>query len=112
MDYLVLNYMKSMANNMLNARLNELKETPQPPFIYAVTEDGNFFLSKTKDAFTGIAVSKEDGIDTALSALAREIERVPQFGLPPLNTHVPKRIICANWNQLIMNVIKERVAVL
>ena len=80
MDYLVMNYMKSMINNMLNARLNELKETPQPPFIYAVTEDGNFFLSKTKDAFTGIAVSKEDGIDTALSALTREIERVRQFG--------------------------------
>ena len=28
MDYLVMNYMKSMINNMLNARLNELKETP------------------------------------------------------------------------------------
>lgn len=106
MDYLVMNYMKSMINNMLNARLNELKETPQPPFIYAVTEDGNFFLSKTKDAFTGIAVSKEDGIDTALSALTREIERYANSVSLLPNMHVPKLTICANWNQPIMNAIK------
>lgn len=80
MDYLVLNYMKSMAENMLNARLNELIQSANPPFIQAQVSDGEFFLAKTKDAFNGIAVSKEDGIDTALASLLREIERMHRHG--------------------------------
>lgn len=80
MDYLVLDYLKSMIGSMINARLNELQQSPQPPFIYAMAQDGNFLLSKTKDAFTGVVVSKEDGISTALASLVREIERIHQFG--------------------------------
>lgn len=80
MDYLVLNYMKSMIENMLNARLNELVQSPNPPFIQAQTSDGEFFLAKTKDAFSGIAVSKEDGIEHALASLLREIERMHRHG--------------------------------
>lgn len=80
MDYLVLNYMKSMIENMLNARLNELIQSANPPFIQSQAYDGEFFLAKTKDAFSGIAVSKEDGIDTALASLLREIERMHKYG--------------------------------
>lgn len=80
MDYLVLNYMKSMIENMLNARLNELVQSADPPFIQAQGGDGDFLLAKTKEAFTGVAVSKENGIDTALSSLLREIERMHRHG--------------------------------
>lgn len=80
MGYLVMNYAQSMISQMMNARLNELLQTPNPPFIYAAAYDANFFVSKTKDAFTGIVVSKEDGIETALSAMLREMERVHRFG--------------------------------
>lgn len=80
MDYLVVNYMKSMIENMLNARLNELIQSANPPFIQAEVTDGDFLFAKTKEAFTGVAVSKEDGIDTALASLLREIERVHKYG--------------------------------
>lgn len=80
MDYLVVNYMKSMVENMLNARLNELIQSANPPFIQAEVSDGDFLFAKTKEAFTGVAVSKEDGIDTALASLLREIERVHKYG--------------------------------
>lgn len=80
MDYLVVNYMKSMIENMLNARLNELIQSANPPFIQAEVSDGDFLFAKTKEAFTGVAVSKEDGIDTALASLLREIERVHKYG--------------------------------
>ena len=80
MDYLVVNYMKSMIENMLNARLNELTQTANPPFIFAQVSDQEFLISKTKDAFTGIVASKEDGIDSAITAIVREIERVHKFG--------------------------------
>ena len=80
MGYLAMNYMISMAGNMLNARLAELTQQPQPPFIQAFAEDGNFLVAKTKGAFTGVAVAKEDGILTSTEALMTEIERVRRFG--------------------------------
>lgn len=80
MDYLVVNYMKSMIENMLNARLNELKQSANPPFIQAQAGDGEYLLSKTKYAFAGMLFSKEDGIDTALASMLREIERMHKYG--------------------------------
>ena len=78
--YLVQNYIFSMIAKMLNARLDELRQNANPPYIMAVTEDTDFLLAKTAQAFAGIAVSKEDGIPTAISALVREIERARKFG--------------------------------
>ena len=80
MPYLAMNYMISMIGNMLNARLDELTQKPQPPFIQAFAEDGNYLVAKTKGAFIGVAVAKEDGILTSTEALMTEIERVRQFG--------------------------------
>ena len=78
--YLVQNYLFSIVQSMLNARLNELTQTAQPPFIAAVAEDGDFLLAKTPSAFAGLAIAKDNGIDTALAALVREIERAKKFG--------------------------------
>ena len=78
--YLVQNYIFSMIAKMLNARLDELRQNANPPYIMAVTEDTDFLLAKTTQAFAGIAVSKEDGIPTAIAALVREIERARKFG--------------------------------
>lgn len=80
MGYLAMNYMKSMAENMLNARLTELQQQPQPPFIQALAFDGNYMVAKTKGAFTGISVTKDDGILNGLKSLMTEIERVRQHG--------------------------------
>nr|WP_321373061.1 insulinase family protein [uncultured Bacteroides sp.] len=80
MQYLFFDYAKNMIGNMLNARLNELTQSATPPFVYGYTYDGSFFVSKTKDAFTGVAVCKEDGVENALSTLLREIERAHRFG--------------------------------
>ena len=79
-DYLIQQYAKDLISSMLNARLNELAQTANPPYIYAGTQDGNFFVSKTKDAFLGVVVCKEDSIDNGIATLLREIERARQFG--------------------------------
>ena len=78
--YLVQNYLLSMIESMLNARLEELRQSANPPYVMAVTEDANFLFAKTTKAFAGLAISKEDGISTAISALVREIERARKFG--------------------------------
>ncbi|NDV64935.1 pitrilysin family protein [Bacteroides sp. 224] len=80
MDYLAENYAKSLISNMLCARLNELRQTATPPFIYAGAYDGNFFVTKTKGAFTGYVVCKEGEIESGLSSILREIERARRFG--------------------------------
>ena len=81
--YLAYSYMTSMISQMLNARMAEMVQKPDAPFLQAAAMDGDFMVAKTKAAFTGVAVSKEDGILTATEALVREIERVRQFGFTP-----------------------------
>ena len=78
--YLAMLYMKSAIESMLNARLAELRQQANPPFIQAVAGDGDYLVSKTKAAFMGYAVSKEDGINLATETLMREMERARKFG--------------------------------
>ena len=80
MGYLMVNYMKYMVVSMLNTRLSELTQQANPPFLQAQAYDGDFLVAKTKEAFIGLAVAKEDGILTATETLMKEIERVRQFG--------------------------------
>ena len=78
--YLVQNYLFSMISSMMHARLEELRQGANPPFIYAASGDSDFLITKTTEAFVGMAMSKDDGIPTALAALVREIERARKFG--------------------------------
>lgn len=78
--YLAYSFMDYAISHMLNARLQELLQTAAPPFINAGVQDMDFILAKTKKAFTGVAICKENGIETSLKALTREMERARQFG--------------------------------
>lgn len=80
MGYLLQNYLFSMVESMLNARLNELTQSAEPPFIAAGAEDTDFLLAKTTKAFAGIAITKDDGIESGFAALLREMERARKFG--------------------------------
>ena len=80
LGYLVQNYLFSMIESMLNARLEELRQSANSPFIAAAAQEADVLLAKTTKAFAGLAISKEDGIPTAISALVREIERARKFG--------------------------------
>lgn len=80
MEYLLIDYAKSIIGQMLDTRYNELIHSPNPPFIYAGADDDDFMVSKTKDAFSSFAVSNENGIDNALATIIRETERIRRFG--------------------------------
>ena len=73
-EYLAANYMTWAIEEMLNSRISELMQHSNPPFIQSFVSDENFLLSKTKGAFTGIAVTKEDGILTGTEAMMRASE--------------------------------------
>ncbi len=63
---------------MLNARLDELKSKPNPPFIFSYTYlDG---WARGYENFTALAMCSEKGIKEAVQALVAECLRVKKFG--------------------------------
>ena len=79
-SYYATQYMYSMALTMLNHRLGELVQTANPPFTGASSGYGNYFLAKTKEAFTLSVNSKLDGIEPAMKRVLEEAERARRFG--------------------------------
>jgi zinc protease len=65
-------------NGMLNQRLQELTQSPDPPFLFGSTSFGS--LVRTKSAYSSFAVVGETGIERGLKTLIEENQRVLQFG--------------------------------
>jgi zinc protease len=65
-------------NEMLNDRLGELLQKPNPPFLYSRSSYGSFV--GRQDAFTTLAVAKPGELETAIKAAVAETERVRKFG--------------------------------
>nr|WP_298671583.1 M16 family metallopeptidase [uncultured Prevotella sp.] len=80
MMYLVRNYVKNMMFYMLNSRFSELTQNDSCPFIQANTGDGEYLISKTKDAFQAVVVPKEDKDMAALKSMMVELQRARDYG--------------------------------
>ena len=72
---------EALYNVMLNARLDELRRTPNAPFSSASSRTGHFVRST--DSFTQTAITKEGSVEAAYSALAEELLRVERHGFTP-----------------------------
>ncbi len=68
----------SLFNGMLGARLGELTQKADPPFLYGAASYGGFLGGL--DAFTSIAVAKPGELQKALTAVVDETERARKFG--------------------------------
>jgi len=64
---------------MLNARIFEITQDPDAPFLYAGVDYGGF-LARSKDAFTMFAMTKESRINDAIELMILENKRVKQYG--------------------------------
>ena len=80
MDYLIGDYIKSIANDMLNERLAEYAQKAESPFVGAQVSDGHFLFAKTKEAFELGATPKEGKVEASLAAAYREALRAAEFG--------------------------------
>jgi zinc protease len=65
-------------NQMLNSRLNELLQKPNPPFLYGRTSYSNFIGDQ--DAYTSLVVAKPGELEKAVKAVVAESERARKFG--------------------------------
>ena len=103
-NYYATQYMLNMAITMLNTRLAELIQTAEPPFTSASAGYGNFFLAKTKEAFTLNGSSKLDGIELAMKTVLQEAERARRFGFTATEYERAR----ANYLQAIETAYNER----
>ena len=78
--YLAQNLIFSLACNALNARLNELSQKADCPFLGAGCGDGQYLISKTMDALTVVLVPKTGQDAAAVQAVMQEVERAARFG--------------------------------
>ena len=104
MAYLLQTYMLSMANSMLDERFEEMTQQANPPFNGAGSDYGDYFLSKTKEAFNVTVITKADGIETGLQAALTEIERMKRFGFTASEYERAR----ANYLQRLESAYKER----
>lgn len=70
---------KNLFTTMINNRLNELRNSENPPFIYGFTYHGGTW-ARTKEAYQSIVGSGETDIIKAFTAVVQENERVKRFG--------------------------------
>lgn len=69
---------KSFFNGMLNARLDELRQSPNPPFVFG---GANFSsLTRTKDAYSMVGITDPQSVKATLTALLEENKRVKEYG--------------------------------
>ena len=66
---------------ILDARLDELGQRENPPFLRAAADRHLFPMPRTKDEALVQALVANDGVGRGLGALVTEIERVSRFGV-------------------------------
>lgn len=80
MAYLAMNYITDMMSTMLDNRFNEISTNPDAPFAMAGSNYGEFFIAKTKDAFSLYGIAKGNDIRPVLESVFRETLRAQRHG--------------------------------
>lgn len=86
---------ESLFSQMINNRLDELRNSPTPPFVFGYSYHGGTY-ARSKEAYQSIAQTSEDGQLTALKALLEENERVKRYGFNQGEFERAKKDILAN----------------
>ena len=79
-EYLIYNYAIQAAVIMMHGRMQEIIQKADAPFIDGQIGDGQFMLSKTKDAWTGVVATSEDGLMKGITSIYREMLRAVRGG--------------------------------
>ncbi|TWR29978.1 insulinase family protein [Mucilaginibacter pallidiroseus] len=68
----------NLLNYMIGERLNELRQKPEPPFLYGKSSYGSFVGKQ--DAFTTVVIAKPGDLENAFKTIVGETERARRFG--------------------------------
>lgn len=104
----ITEYMISAAAAMINQRFAEIIQKPDAPFTSAYAYDGDYFVARTKSAWTVVAGSAEEKIENALAAIVRETERVKQHGFTASEYDIVRTNILKNYENAYNNRDKQQ----
>ena len=91
-SYLRADYADRLVSNMLNDRLAELRQQPVPPFQSATARASEFFLSRTKEAFSLSVSCRQDNILGGIIAAVGVAERARQHGFTQAELERAKKL--------------------
>ena len=69
---------RNFFNGMINARLDEIRQSPNPPFVFGGAGFGGFV--RNKDAYSVFSITDPKSVKSALTVFIEENNRVKQFG--------------------------------
>ena len=76
----ITRYSRTIVSFIMSERFSEIVQKSDPPFIAAYADDDDYFISRTKGAWTSTAVVKPGELERAMKALVAETERVKRYG--------------------------------
>jgi zinc protease len=85
---------------MLSARLSELTQKPDAPFLQAFAGRG-IFLARTRESTSLTALVKEDGVERGLDGLLGEVERVSRFGFTATELDRQKQATMRSYERIV-----------
>ncbi len=83
---------------MMNSRLNELRNKPNPPFVFAGSSHSGTF-ARNREAYQSFALTSETGQLNALKTILQENKRVQKYGFKSSELDRAKKEISANWEK-------------
>jgi zinc protease len=86
---------------MLGARLDELGQRENPPFIQAAADRSLFPMPRTKDQAVLQALVSNDGVSRGLDALVTELQRVAKFGFTATELDRAKQSMMAGYERVV-----------
>src|SRR3954462_12734683 len=87
--------------DMLNARLDELSQRENAPFIRAAADRSLFAMPRTKDLAVLQALVSNNGVTQGLDALVTELQRVAKFGFTDTELARSKQEMMANYERTV-----------
>ncbi len=94
-EYLRGGYVDDLIAYMLNDRLSEIRQQPDAPFMSATGRGGEFFVSRTKEAFSMSISCKQDNILGGIITAVGAAERARQHGFTQAELDRAKRLVMA-----------------
>jgi len=83
---------------MLNARLAELTQKPDPPFVSAVSGRTSY-ITRSKDTASISAFVRDGGAERGLEAILAEAERASRFGFTASELDRQKQSLLRGWER-------------
>ena len=74
------NYTNTVIASIMRERFAELIQQPGNPFLALHASIGDYFVSKSKGAWTSVAIIKPNELENAFKTIVRETEKVKQYG--------------------------------